>query len=163
VSYDQKVSRIEKAVLDSSQVKAGQGVIVLLNDIHNATLDAFVPIIEGLRDKGYTFATIEALVHDRLGRASWEATPGPALHDPCAAEADRGCQRDPSGNEVCGRFFRAYDAAGGAEQLGAPLANAQADSGDEAGSWSQRFEHGAIELRAEVEPPCNVIVRSVPQ
>lgn len=153
VSYDDKVDRIRSSVLDHPLVKKGRGIVVLMHDTHNATRDALRSIIDGLRDRGYVFRTVdEQLIHS-YGHPSADLTPGPNFDARCAEQLAPSCAPDTE-PRLCGRLWRAFEAFGGADRLGAPLSAAS-----EGAPRSQRFEHGTIELHPELDEPCHAILQ----
>jgi peptidoglycan/xylan/chitin deacetylase (PgdA/CDA1 family) len=160
--YATKVTRIEQAVLESTQVQNGEGFIVLMHDTHDTTRDALPVIIDGLYDRGYEFQTIDQYVDWRWQRPAVDLTPGPGLYDQCLDERNWGCQSfgAPVGTdrarEVCGRMWVAFQAFGGADALGGPTAAPVLDAAT--GILSQEFEQGLIELHPENEAPCNMVV-----
>ena len=161
-TFKEKVDRVRRSVLGDPLVAKGDGIIVLMHDTHNATLEALPSIIDGLVAAGYEFATIEDLVISRWGRPSRELTPGPALYSRCAPERSWGCEQsgetDDKGNplEICGRIWSAYQSLDGARQLGKPLS---AQRVDRHGIVSQAFELGTLELHPENPAPCNALIR----
>jgi peptidoglycan/xylan/chitin deacetylase (PgdA/CDA1 family) len=163
-SYAAKVARIRASVLESSQLAAGEGFIVLMHDTHNATRDALPEMIDGVAAAGYTFETVEHYVNWRWGRASTDMTPGPHLYDPCIEERHWGCEAfgAPLGAdrslEVCGRMWLAYEALRDSD-IGRPVAAPVVNP--ETHILSQAFERAIIELHPENEAPCNVI--AIPQ
>ena len=168
-SFQAKVARIQDTVLSSPIVARGEGIVVLMHDTHPTTLAALPALIEGLRNIGYEFATIEDYVQGRWRRPSMQLTPGPPRDTTCLAQRDWGCltnlqaQGDGTGKgtdqalEVCGRMWGAYAAVGGAKRLGAAL-QAQTQNPD-TGIVSQTFERGVLELHPEDAAPCNVVIR----
>lgn len=60
--YSIKVQRIRKQVLSAAD---GQGIVVLMHDIHPTSADSLPEIIRELKARGYVFATLEDYV---LGR-----------------------------------------------------------------------------------------------
>jgi peptidoglycan/xylan/chitin deacetylase (PgdA/CDA1 family) len=163
LSYADKVARVQSSVLNDPSIAAHAGAIILMHDSHNGTRDALGAIIDGLRAAGYTFGTIEELVQQRYGRPSVALTPGPALFAACVPEAQWGCD-GPAGadaaHSVCGRLWRAYESAGGAAKLGAPLGAPATDA--TTGAISQPFEHGALALHPERVAPCTEMVTASP-
>jgi peptidoglycan/xylan/chitin deacetylase (PgdA/CDA1 family) len=165
-SFAAKVARIRASVLESRQLLAGQGFIVLMHDTHNATRDALPAIIDGVYDAGYTFETVEHYVSWRWGRPSTDVTPGPHLYDPCIEERNWGCESfgAPLGTdralEVCGRMWLAYEALGREPELGLPVAAPVVNP--ETNILSQAFERAIVELHPENEAPCNVIAIPTP-
>jgi hypothetical protein len=133
-----------------------------MHDTHSATRDVLPQMIDGLRAKGYGFETIEHYVTWRWGRPSLDMTPGPGLYQSCVPERDWGCEAlgdAPLGSEraseVCGRFWVAYRALGGAAALGAPLGAPERSA--ETGIYAQPFERATIELHPENPPPCHIV------
>ena len=59
-------SKNETAILTEIQHQVRNGSIVLMHDIHGATVNALPKIIEYLKDQGYTFVTIPELLNSRL-------------------------------------------------------------------------------------------------
>jgi peptidoglycan/xylan/chitin deacetylase (PgdA/CDA1 family) len=163
VSYADKVARIQSTVLGDPSIAARAGAIILVHDTHNATRDALPALIDGLRAAGYSFGTIEELARQRWGRPSLTLTPGPGLFDACVAQAQWGCDgatgADPA-HSVCGRLWRAYASAGGADKLGAPLGAPATDA--TTGVTSQPFEHGVLELHPERVAPCTETMTAAP-
>jgi hypothetical protein len=159
------VTRIKNSVLASTEIAAGEGMIVLMHDTHNATRDALPDIIDGLFAAGYSFDTIDHYVDWRWGRAAMDLTPGPALYDPCVEERNWGCASFgvPVGTdrtrEVCGRMWVAFESLGGEEVLGVPVAAPERNP--ETGIVGQSFEHAFVELHPEYQAPCNVV--AIPQ
>jgi peptidoglycan/xylan/chitin deacetylase (PgdA/CDA1 family) len=164
-SYELKKERVKNAVLGTDRVAAGEGIIVLMHDTHNATRDVLVEIIDGLALAGYSFEPVEHYVEWRWGRPSIDLTPGPALYQPCVDDRNWGCLADgvPVGTdrarEVCGRMWLAYQALGGQAELGAPIA--VPETSVDTGIVSQRFERAVVELHPENPAPCNFI--AIPQ
>jgi peptidoglycan-N-acetylglucosamine deacetylase len=164
-TYDVKKERVKNAVLGTDRVAAGEGIIVLMHDTHNATRDVLVEIIDGLALAGYSFEPVEHYVEWRWGRPSIDLTPGPALYQPCVDDRNWGCLADgvPVGTdrarEVCGRMWLAYQALGGQGELGGPIAVPETSA--DTGIVSQRFERAIIELHPENPAPCNFI--AIPQ
>lgn len=156
-NFRAKTERIKNAILTSPQVMRGEGIVVLMHDTHPTTLSALPDMIQGLRDEGYEFATIEDYVQGRWQRSSMELTPGPSRDTSCLPQRDWGCLAQAKGLAVCGRMWSAYAAMGGAERLGAALAAQTVDR--ETGLVSQAFERGVLELHPENPAPCNVVVR----
>jgi peptidoglycan/xylan/chitin deacetylase (PgdA/CDA1 family) len=160
-TYEVKLDRVKSAVLADA---TGPGIIVLMHDTHSTTRDVLADIIAGLKQRGYSFQTIEQYVQWRWQRSSIELTPGPSLYDSCVEERNWGCYSDgaPAGTdrarEVCGRMWLAHQALGGLQELGAPVAIPER-SGD-TGIWSQRFEFATVELHPENPAPCNFIAIS---
>jgi peptidoglycan/xylan/chitin deacetylase (PgdA/CDA1 family) len=154
LSYEQKLTRIRSAIFDHPLVKRGAGIVILMHDTHNSTRDLLPEIIAGLRERGYSFDDLENQVLEQFGRGSVELTPGPALTAACTAdESARSCVKvGPSDVEVCGRFWLAFEALGGVEQLGLPLHTPEQDE-----VVVQRFERGNLELHPEWRAPCDVI------
>jgi len=157
-----KIERLTQTVLVNDYTLNGGGLLVLMHDTHSATRDALPGIIDGLAAQGYTFETIEHYVQWRWNRPSLDLAPGPWLYQSCVPERDWGCEAlgdAPLGSdrasEVCGRMWVAYHALGGAEALGAPLAEPERSPGT--GIVSQAFEQARIELHPENPPPCNMI------
>jgi peptidoglycan-N-acetylmuramic acid deacetylase len=152
LSYEQKVERIRSAVLDHPLVQSGAGIVVLMHDTHNSTRDVLPSIIEGLRERGYSFDDLESQVLEQYGRSSAELSPGPALSGACDAdERARSCAR-VNGVDVCGRFWVAFQRFGGAAELGAPLG-----APEQGEVLTQRFEKGRLELHPEWAAPCDVV------
>ncbi|MEY2933476.1 MAG: hypothetical protein RL033_4225 [Pseudomonadota bacterium] len=165
-TLDIKRQRVLNDVVNARPTRAGDGMLVLMHDTHSATRDVLPQIIDGLRAQGYTFETVEHYVQWRWGRPSLDMTPGPGLYQTCVPERDWGCEAlgdAPLGSdrasEVCGRFWLAYHALGGAPELGAPLGAPERSA--RTGIYSQAFERATIELHPENPPPCNII--SVPR
>lgn len=160
-TYAAKLARVKQAVIGAMPVSTGDGMIVLMHDTHNATLEALGEIIDGLAAAGYSFETVEHYVEWRWGRPGIDLTPGPHLYDACIDERDWGCLAvdAPLGadrsKEVCGRMWLAYEALGGAETLGAPIE--APSTSPETGIVSQSFEHTVVELHPENPAPCNVV------
>lgn len=65
--YGVKVQRIQRQVLS---VADGQGIVVLMHDIHPTNKEALPRIIRELRDRGYVFATMEDYVQWRWKKSS---------------------------------------------------------------------------------------------
>jgi len=59
-------SKNETAILTEIQHQVRNGSIVLMHDIHGATVNALPKIIEYLKDQGYTFVTVPELLNSRL-------------------------------------------------------------------------------------------------
>jgi peptidoglycan N-acetylglucosamine deacetylase A len=59
-------SKNETAILTEIQHQVRNGSIVLMHDIHGATVNALPKIIEYLKEQGYTFVTIPELLNSRL-------------------------------------------------------------------------------------------------
>jgi peptidoglycan-N-acetylmuramic acid deacetylase len=162
-SFDDKVARIEQAVLSDALVASGAGIVVLMHDTHPTTLMALPSVLDGLVAAGYHFATIEDYVAMRWQRPSRELTPGPSARRQCTAERDWGCVTSQRSSaltdavQVCGRMWSAYQALGGATRLGNAL-RAQTRAAD-TGIVSQVFERGVVELHPESAAPCNIVVR----
>ena len=160
-TYAAKAQRLKDTVLTDPGVLAGNGTVILMHDTHDTTRDVLPEIIDGLAALGYSFDVIENYVRQRWGRPSADLTPGPSLYADCVDPRDWGCAAFgvPVGtdrtHEVCGRLWLAYQAFGGFEVLGAPIA--LPDSLPSGGGASQAFEHGTIELHPENAPPCNVV------
>lgn len=160
-TYAAKLARVKQAVLGALPVATGDGIIVLMHDTHNSTLEALGDIIDGLTGAGYSFETIDQYVEWRWGRPGMDLTPGPHLYDACIDERDWGCLSidAPLGTdrnrEVCGRMWLAYEALGGAASLGAPIEAPRTSPAT--GIVSQSFEHTVIELHPENAAPCNVV------
>jgi peptidoglycan/xylan/chitin deacetylase (PgdA/CDA1 family) len=163
--YEDKVARIKNSVLASDEFAAGEGMIVLMHDTHNATRDALRDIIDGLYAAGYSFDTVDHYVDWRWGRPAMDLTPGPALYDPCVEERNWGCASFgvPVGadraREVCGRMWVAFESLGGQATLGAPVA--VPEKNPDTGIVWQAFEHAIVELHPENQAPCNVV--AIPQ
>lgn len=163
--YEDKVARIKNSVLASDEFAAGEGMIVLMHDTHNATRDALRDIIDGLYAAGYSFDTVDHYVDWRWGRPAMDLTPGPALYDPCVEERNWGCASFgvPVGTdrarEVCGRMWVAFESLGGEATLGAPIA--APEKNPDTGIVGQAFEHAIVELHPENQAPCNVV--AIPQ
>ncbi len=66
-SFAQKVARIKQSVLSDPTVVAKMGVIVLFHDTHDTTRAALSDIIDGFRQAGYSFGTLEDYVVTRWG------------------------------------------------------------------------------------------------
>lgn len=154
LSYEQKLTRIRSAIFDHPLVKRGAGIVILMHDTHNSTRDLLPEIIAGLRERGYSFDELENQVLEQYGRSSVELTPGPALTAACTVdESARSCAKVGSSDiEVCGRFWLAFEALGGAEKLGLPLHTPEQDE-----VIVQRFERGDIELHPEWPAPCDAV------
>lgn len=58
VKENQTIEYLSNYVIDN----ASNGHIVLLHDIHQATVDSIAPMIDGLRAKGYRFVTVSELL-----------------------------------------------------------------------------------------------------
>lgn len=71
-TYAEKIARIRDSVLSDPLITNNQGAIILMHDTHNATRDALEAVIDGLRNKGYSFATLEEYAHWRWNRSSAE-------------------------------------------------------------------------------------------
>ncbi len=158
VSYADKQDRIRSTVLDHRLVRDGKGIVVLMHDTHNATRDALSGMIDGLRERGYTFATLEQQVEEQYGRSSLELTPGPALSNRCGAERARSCMEwtDPETPSVCGRFWRAFLDLGGEDAVGRPESEPFRRPGTEI--VAQTFEYGTLELHPELTEPCDALL-----
>jgi hypothetical protein len=76
--------------------------------------------------------------------------------DGCVKEFDRGCAERSAGqrHDVCGRVWRAWQNAGGVEQVGLPIAEPMLDRD---GLISQAFERGVIALHPERAAPCGAV------
>ncbi|HXX69510.1 MAG TPA: polysaccharide deacetylase family protein [Polyangiaceae bacterium] len=163
-TFEAKEARIVQAVLGDSSVAQGAGIIVLMHDTHDTTLDVLPQLIEGLIGAGYSFDTIEHYAEWRWNRPSIDLTPGPGLYQACLADRDWGCASfgvtvgTDRSREVCGRMWTAYQALGGAAVLGAPTA-APIQSLT-TGIVSQAFEHAVVELHPENPAPCNIVAIS---
>ena len=59
-------SKNETAILTEIQHQVRNGSIVLMHDIHGATVNALPKIIEYLKEQGYTFVTVPELLNSRL-------------------------------------------------------------------------------------------------
>ena len=59
-------SKNETAILTEIQHQVRNGSIVLMHDIHGATVNALPKIIEYLKDQGYTFVTVPEMLNSRL-------------------------------------------------------------------------------------------------
>jgi peptidoglycan/xylan/chitin deacetylase (PgdA/CDA1 family) len=163
VSFTDKVARIRTTVLGDASIAAGQGVIILMHDTHNATRDALPDVIDGLRAAGYAFGTIEELARQRWGRASLALTPGPAVFAGCVPQSQWGCEGPPgadAAHSVCGRLWRAYQSAGGAPKLGAPTGAPAVDA--TTGVTTQPFERGTLALHPERVAPCSEMMTVTP-
>lgn len=164
-TFDAKEARIVQAVLGDPSVAQGAGIIVLMHDTHDTTLDVLPQLIKGLISAGYSFDTIEHYVEWRWNRPSIDLTPGPALYGTCVDDRDWGCASFgvPVGTdrsrEVCGRMWTAYQAFGGVDALGAPTAGPV--QSQTTGIVSQAFEHAVVELHPENPAPCNIV--AIPQ
>jgi peptidoglycan/xylan/chitin deacetylase (PgdA/CDA1 family) len=158
VSYSDKQDRIRSTVLDHPLVLAGKGIVVLMHDTHNATRDALPELIDGLRERGYTFATLEEQVVDQYGRSSLELTPGPAIDKRCGAERSRSCAAftEPDRPSVCGRFWRAFMDLGGEETVGRPESEPFRRPGSQI--VAQTFELGTLELHPELPESCDALL-----
>jgi peptidoglycan/xylan/chitin deacetylase (PgdA/CDA1 family) len=160
-SFAEKVARVQNAVLASTQIAAGEGMIVLMHDTHSATREALPSMIDGLVAAGYSFETIDHYVEWRWGRPAIDLTPGPSLYQPCVEERNWGCAAFgvPIGTdrarEVCGRMWIGFEALGGEPALGQPTA-APVQNPD-TGIVSQAFERAIVELHPENQAPCNVV------
>jgi peptidoglycan/xylan/chitin deacetylase (PgdA/CDA1 family) len=161
-ALDVKRERVLNDVVNARPTRTGDGMIVLMHDTHSATRDVLPQMIDGLRARGYTFETVEHYVQWRWGRPSLDMTPGPGLYQSCVPERDWGCEAlggAPLGSdrasEVCGRFWVAYHALGGAAALGAPLGAPERSA--ETGVYAQPFERATIELHPENPPPCHIV------
>lgn len=157
-----KRQRVLNDVLNARPTRTGEGMIVLMHDTHSATRDVLPQMIDGLRAQGYRFETIEHYVLWRWGRPSLDMTPGPGLYQSCIPERDWGCEAlgaaelgSDRASEVCGRFWVAYRALGGAEALGAPLG--APERSEQTGVYAQAFERATIELHPENPPPCHIV------
>ena len=162
VSYEDKKARIIHTVLEHALVRDGRGVVVLMHDTHNTTRDALPAVIAGLRARGYSFATVEQQVLDQYGRSSLALTPGPAMDKHCGAERSRSCVDfpDPQTPSVCGRLWRAFTDLGGQDALGLPQSAAFRQG--ETRVLMQRFELGTLELRPELDAPCDALLLPEP-
>ncbi|HET8937249.1 MAG TPA: polysaccharide deacetylase family protein [Polyangiales bacterium] len=158
-NFRAKTQRIKDTILTSPVVMRGGGIVVLMHDTHPTTLSALPDMIQGLRDMGYTFETVEEYVQERWQRASMELTPGPPRNNACIAQRDWGCLTSKQA-EVCGRMWRAYAAVGGEARLGGALSAQGRDAAT--GIVSQAFERGVLELHPENAAPCNVVIRGEP-
>jgi peptidoglycan/xylan/chitin deacetylase (PgdA/CDA1 family) len=158
-NFRAKTQRIKDTILTSPIVMRGGGIVVLMHDTHPTTLSALPDMIQGLRDMGYTFETVEEYVQERWHRASMELTPGPPRNNACIAQRDWGCLMSKQA-EVCGRMWRAYAAVGGEARLGGALSAQSRDAAT--GIVSQAFERGVLELHPENAAPCNAVIRGAP-
>jgi peptidoglycan/xylan/chitin deacetylase (PgdA/CDA1 family) len=164
-TYAEKVARVKNSVLASDEIAAGEGMIVLMHDTHNATRDALPDMIDGLAAAGYTFETIDHYVEWRWGRPAIDMTPGPGLYQACIEERNWGCASFgvPVGmdrtREVCGRMWVGFESLGGEEALGQPIAAPVMNP--DTGIVSQAFQRAIIELHPENQAPCNVV--AIPQ
>ena len=59
-------SKNETAILTEIQHQVRNGSIVLMHDIHGATVNALPKIIEYLKEQGYTFVTVPEMLNSRL-------------------------------------------------------------------------------------------------
>lgn len=59
-------SKNESAILTEIQHQVRNGSIVLMHDIHGATVNALPKIIEYLKEEGYTFVTVPEMLNSRL-------------------------------------------------------------------------------------------------
>lgn len=159
--YEEKVARIINSVLASDEIAAGEGMIVLMHDTHNATRDALPDMIDGLASAGYSLDTIDHYVEWRWGRPAMDLTPGPGLYQPCVEERNWGCASFgvPVGTdrarEVCGRMWVGFESLGGEAALGVPIGVPERNP--ETGIVSQAFERATVELHPENQAPCNVV------
>lgn len=158
VKYADKRARILSTVLDHPLVQEGKGVVILMHDTHNTTRDALREMIEGLRERGYTFATLEQQVLEQYGRSSLELTPGPAMNKHCGVERSRSCRdwSDPDGPGVCGRLWRAFMDLGGEDALGRPQSEPFRKPGSQI--VAQTFELGTLELHPELPDSCDALL-----
>jgi len=162
VSLRDKKARILSTVLDHALVRAGKGIVILMHDTHNATRDVLPELIDGLRDSGYTFATLEQQVVEQYGRSSLELTPGPAMDKHCGVERSRSCTdwMDPERPDVCGRLWRAFMDLGGEDALGRPESEPFRQRKTQV--VAQTFELGTLELHPELSEPCDALSLSEP-
>jgi peptidoglycan/xylan/chitin deacetylase (PgdA/CDA1 family) len=162
VRYTDKKDRIRSTVLDHPLVLAGKGIVILMHDTHNATRDALPALIDGLRARGYSFATLEQQVRQQYGRPSLELTPGPAMNKHCGRERSRSCTDwgDPDRPDVCGRLWRAFMDLGGEEAVGRPESAPFSQPGTEV--VAQTFELGTLELHPELSEPCDALLLPEP-
>jgi len=156
LSYDDKVQRTRRNVLESPIVQAGRGALILLHDTHDTTRDALPDILDGLVAQGYGFATVEEYVKGRFARSSLELTPGPGLYDVCEGEAPHSCASFGERPSVCGRMWRAFESFGAEAQLGLPTG--ELVGSDSSQVVAQRFERGTLELRPQAAAPCDMVL-----
>lgn len=162
-TYAQKVQRIKTAVLTDPQVLRGEGVIILMHETHPCSRDALADVIDGLRQAGYKFGTLEELVQARWNRPSADLAPGPHQFDEKYPVRDWGCQdysirfgssRHQRPHEVCGRTWRYYSDLGGPLAFGLPNSEPQPDAMTT--MWSQWFTSSRLELHSDVDRPADV-------
>lgn len=67
-----------------SQVRAKNGGVLLFHDIHQNTVDKLQPVIDGLRERGYTFTNVD----DRAAFPLLNGVRPPFVGDACAEAAD---------------------------------------------------------------------------
>jgi peptidoglycan/xylan/chitin deacetylase (PgdA/CDA1 family) len=158
VTYAEKKDRILTTVLEHKLVQAGKGIVILMHDSHNVTGDLLPELIDGLRDRGYSFATLEEQVLEQYGRPSLELTPGPAMYNHCGPERSRSCMdwSDAEGPGVCGRMWRAFMDLGGEDAVGRPVTAPFRQPGTHV--FAQTFELGTLELHPELTDPCDALL-----
>ena len=142
--FKAKVQDITNRVVGGAN---GNGIVVLMHDIHATTRDALPGIIRGLKAKGYAFRTAEDLSRDVFGKASVDASPE--------------CQRFGETNqEMCGRIRDFWHGNGGLGVFGFPTAPTRFDrnASDGRSYHTQWFERNRLEIHPENPRPYHVLL-----
>ncbi len=143
-----KIARIASRVLDG--VRANQGGVVLMHDIHPTSWAALDQILPTLKAEGYSFQTLEhwARSQQGIGMPSALSTPG-------------GCTTFPeTGQRLCGRLKVYWESNGGLPVFGFPKSpmRVEVNAADGRAYWTQWFERNRLEVHPENEPPYHVLL-----
>ncbi|MGC5009291.1 polysaccharide deacetylase family protein [Streptosporangium sp. DT93] len=82
VNADDREDPAPRAIAERVVARTGPGSIVLMHDVHDATVDAAPEILRRLTEAGYTFVTVPELYGRRAMRPGWIYDSGAAATSP---------------------------------------------------------------------------------